>query len=601
MPETPYQNFNLVDFTGGLQNTKDPDKIPDNAAAAIQNFDFEKNSLFTRHGFSLMGTSATSGSIVTSHTFNLKTGVQSPMRSLSSIMEYWNGQTSAWALLSSGFSYGFTFDYADYPPYTYFCNGIDAMFAWNGQWATVNGAHAASATVVTLSTGGYSLSALGWLSAGEAIIGTQPVYYGSITGSTLSAMTGISAAIASNTEVAQAPTSSRGFTSVSSIPRGNILEINTARLHVAGVSASPTNAFYSQLDDPTDFTYTIAGRTAGQGGVIDFPEGGGPINNLTSKEQFLVVGKRNYLGTYQFVDIATGVTDVPQIQVIKYSENAGIANTLGTAVVENDPFFVSPIGGVRSLTTDIRGNIEMFWQTANLEETVGRLIFTNAASIYFNQKYYLACQTDTGTFNDTVLVYDYRYQAWSIYKGWNVSDWFIYKGALFFSSPLNRASFQALATFEDAGGAINYYWYSKRFDFGNPCEAKRMRYVFIEGYISPNASITFDVLFDDATSPTLTKTISGTGPYVNIAASQTIGMNVIGNQVFGGSPVQGIIAAGNVTLNKFRVKCSLSEQNFFVAQFKFSSFGTGYVYRIQKITPYVEQEDGAIFPIQNII
>lgn len=211
---------------------------------------------------------------------------------------------------------------------------------------------------------------------------------------------------------------------------------------------------------------------------------------------------------------------------------------------------------------------------------------TSSSGVYFDGKYYLACAASDSSINNIVLVYDYDYKAWTKFIGWNVSDWFIYQNNLYYGASNEIATYRALTGFDDNAGAYETYWSSKWFDFGIPHGQKRLREVYVEGYMTTNTSIGLSAYFDGKTGSPLTKSILGSGAYVDTADTITvIGGNTWGKGTFGGGS-----GTTSYTLKKFRVNAQFSGKYFYNMQIKIGTASPGFVYKITHIVPYLEKE-----------
>jgi hypothetical protein len=592
-----YNNFKDVKFDrldGGLYTNDEYSKIPDICTPDCQNIDFATGGSITlRKGSKIHDTqNASVSGIKSAHRYERYDAVKIPMYSWSTYMYYYNRSTSSYNILSSGFTGNKIFGYADYDAYTYFCNGIDALFRWSGQYGCISATHAASATVLEC----YE-NLTKWLSAGEAIIGTQAVYYGSRTSGTLSAMTGISAIISDKEAIAEAPTSSRSFNSVSSVPRGNILHIDTERLFITGLSSNPEWMYYSRLGDPTDFTGSTP-RVDSDGGYVVFGEGGGQITSLASREKGkIVVFKKHTIKGFEFVPLDNTSTDFPRVTNIAASYNCGAISHEGTCNVESNVFFVSPIDGVRTIYTD-----QDALNTAGISNPI-TLTFNNldaisAKGIYFNKRYYLALKEKTAEYNNVVMSFDTLANkgagAWTRYDGIYPNGWFELDGSLYYTAANERTVYKFLTGYDDNNYSYTSYWKSKLLNYGLPHEYKRMRYIYLEGYITKIGVLSCNTYFDDNLYNT--KVIYGNGSYVDSIDTQTFGDFTFGDHVWGGTP-----GTSDVVLNKFRVRVSYSLQNFFNCQIELKTNKSGTVYRLDQLVPYVEQMDGLIFPGSNII
>lgn len=595
----PYGNFKDIVISrldGGLYTTDESSKIGINYTPDLLNIDFNTaGSIQTRRGIAAFGTQVNSLSGIKSlYSYRRNDGLEVPMRSWTTYLEYYNRETSAWTQLSGGFTTNLDFDFANYDGYVYTCNGVDAMFRWNGQYGTISAAHAASATVLECNE-----LLTSWLSAGEAIIGTQAVYYGSRTSGTLSAMTGISAVIAANCEVAQAPTSSRGFTSVSSIPRGTALLTDGDRLFVAGVSSNWQNVYYSNIGDFTDFTYDSP-RTDGQGGTVTIGDGGGEITAIKNQEKGnVLVFKRDSIKNLSFIGLDSTTTDFPKLDNVANSKNCGAIGQKGAVNVEGNCFFVSPDGHVRYITATVDG-LGLKQLTEEIKPTVEDLDPTSAVAIYHNKKLYVSMSNDTSNYNDVTLVYDRlangQKGAWGKYGGIYPASFMDFNNTLYIGAANEKTTYRINTGFDDNGSMYTCKWLTKNINHEVPHEYKALRYVYVEGYCNPAAIVSATCYYNGMASDKVTKVFYGTGAYVDPSTSLTFGDEVFGGKVFGGIPT-----TTDIKLYKFRIRLSYNLKNLFSYQLEFKSQTAGAVWQIDQIVPYVERYDGTVFPVSNII
>ena len=593
-----YENFKDVrfeDFSGGLNTKYEDNKIGDNQSPDLSNIDFDgRNSFTPRKGIELFGSSSTStGSIRSAHVYTRYDGVEVPMRSQTTFMQYYNTETADWETLDSGFTSGQIFGYADYYDQVYYCNVSESMYRWNGLFGRVSGIVSATDTVVRVSTSN-SLSALGWLSAGSAVVDGYELYYTALSSNALSTVTwgATFVSAASQRAIAQLPLSS-GFTSA---PKGNIMLVNAARLFVAGASAVSSDiVYYSKVDDPTDFTISAA---AAFGGTVRYPEGKGPITSLVTipnNDDTIGVIKKGTQRGLQIRLNEDGTEGVIRPHILT-SPDIGAVNHLGTALAGNDVLFVSPKGRVRKL-----GSIENFEGRRDenlavaIEPTLSNFGVLSAASMYNDGKYYLGVADDGSTFNDVTFVYDTRYQGWTRYAGINAGCWFIYGNDLYVNASNEIATYKINTGYDDNDIAYQAYWSSKKIDYGIPNEMKRCRFIYVEGYIHQLCQVSASVFYDDNSNAFLTKVIEGNASYVDTQDTITIGDSTWGSTAFGNGEVT------SYTLNKFRVRLSMAGGNFFNMQIKFDSYINGTPFKITHIAPYVERATGEVFPISSII
>lgn len=593
-----FKDILIKSLDGGLFTTNEESKIPENYCPDMLNVDFESGgSIRNRQGSVNFGTIVNSLSGVRSlHNFKRQDGIEIPLRTWSTDVEYYNRQTSAWSRLSTGYTSDKVFDFTDYVDYTYFCNGVDALFRWNGRYGTVTDAHAASATALEVT----NLDSL-WLSAGEAIVGTQPIYYGSKTSGTLQSVTGLSAIITAGTEISQSPLSARGWgANVSSTPRGNILITNGDRVYLAGCSAEGQRMYYSKIGDPTDWTYSST-HVDNEGGYVTLGDGGAYITGLVNRGFSRVAAtKKDAIKSFEFVQVDATHLDWPKVGDIAQSRNCGALTNKSLVGVEGDSWYVSPNGGVRSIADVANVGLTIDDRSVLIRPTMEDLSFVSASGIYYGKKYYIACKTTDSSKNNVVLVNDLlaneRKGSWTRYNGWFVNDWVDFDGGLYYADAYSKGTYKVNLNYDDNSSAYICYYKTPLLNHGIPHEQKRLRYIYLEGYMTENAKLSCTVYYDALSSNSKQIVIYGDGAYVDPSTTLTFEDIVYGDSCFAGDP-----SGADFLLKKFRVKLSYSLQNLFNYQLEIKSNGAGMGWRIDQIAPYVEREAQTIFPVSNIV
>lgn len=610
MSYAKYKEVVLSNFSGGLNTKFDDNQIADSESPNLQNIEFNgRNSFGPRKGISMFGTSVAPTTNVSNTNFNTtiinRLGEQFPFRQYGGTIQYYNAAYGDYTMLYNSLTAGYDLGVAYFgnlsmDDFAYFCNGVNTMMAWHPRSGVVSGATSASATVIYLSTSN-ALSALGWLSAGSAIVNNEAIYYSSLSANALSSITRSSSNsnIASGDPIAQYPISSYRFTyngatntySLSAVPKGNILKTFQARLFVAGISTSRESLVYSKINNPWDVTYNSI-TSAGDGGVVAYSEGGGYITGLANKDDKLVVYKDGTIRSLSFSE-----SDMPVPGTIIEGINLGAINQNSISNIEGLLNHVSPTGIVRELTPNQNANgYSMAQKSMKINPSLAALNLTSASSIYHESKLYITAATSGSTFNNTVFVYDYTYDAWSKYTGINAKNFFIYENGLYYGASNEIASYQMLDGYDDNEFGYEAFFYTKKLDFGIPEELKKVRYVYVEGYLTTNTALKVDLYYNGDTSP-ISKTISGTGAYVDISNP----VQVIGKATFGKSTYGGENTTEVYNLYPFRVRLSYDNVDFFNMQLKFSTDQPGYLWKISYIAPYVMAYDGKKFPIDNII
>lgn len=287
-------------------------------------------------------------------------------------------------------------------------------------------------------------------------------------------------------------------------PRGNILKVMHTRMFMAGIKSSgsatstPGSAstlHFSQIADATDWTFSAI-RAADEGGIQDFPDQGGPLTSLAVNEDVLYVYKRDVTYTLTFTQDGN---DIPQIAPLLGAHNVGAVNHKGTVKTDSDIFYISEDSVVRSVR---RPEVTDFARPQQISDPIKLLLqrYTNnnAASIYRESRTYIATQTEDGSSNDTVFVYDFEKQAWHApYIGWSVADWTIYNGKLYFISSVDAKVHEAEAERYDDNGTP--YKCVARFAYdnlGQRINPKKLSLLFVEGYISQSTTTTHTLRYD---------------------------------------------------------------------------------------------------------
>ena len=604
-----YQDIKFEDFSGGLATRVEDNKIADNQSPSLQNVIFDgKGSIMPRLGMEAAGAAtSTEGKIrrawVTTNTRNEEIVSRQADDGTNCWIEYYNPQTAAWENLDAGYSSGYDFSNAYYDYYTYYSSVKDHQRRWNGVcWSTSTYADSGYSRI-DLSTS--AASSIGFLSAGSIVLDGEEIYY-----SARVSTTGISGCTILNAHdggvaIAQLPTSAgevpavdSGWVSASNLlPKGGVMYEMDAQIFVTAASGVSGNVvYYSAVDEPTNYKISAV---AGGGGTVRYPEASGSVTALTDFDEVLTVFKKDAIRKLMFEQFGTtsGTTEIVNRRNIITAPKIGAISHKGLAKVENDTVYVTPSGWVKSLSlTDAgRKSTEL---SVNIRPTVESYNMLSAAGKYFDGNYYLACASPDATLNDTVLVWDYEYNAWTKFVGWNVSDWYIYENALYYGASNEIKTYKALVNYDDATLPYETYWSSKWLDFGIPNEQKRLGIVYIEGYCTQNTNIGVSAYFDGNSNSPVSKTIDGdNSDYVTPSETITvIGYNTWGKGIYGGG------GAGTAfRLRKFRWFGRYSGKNLFNMQVNIGTASPGYVYKVTHIVPYLMQIPGKRIPIKSLI
>lgn len=614
MSKGPYKDIKYTDFSGGLATRVENNLIKDNQSPDILNVIFDgKGSIVPRMGNKIFGaTTSTIGKIRNTWTTSNILGNETPLRIIntsgSAWLEYYNAQTLAWENLDAGYTTGYDFGHCNFDFFNYYSNPVDYQRRWLGvSWATSTYADSAYHKVYINTS---AASALGFLSAGSVVIDNEEVYYSSLSGNALSGITftkthngsvGIASLPTSalETPVSTFPYYASPWVSASSaLPHGTVMINKESQMFVAGISGTEKSVVYrSVLDDETNFTVSTA---ANYGGAETYSYGNGGVTAMANFDEYLAVMKRDVISKLKLSEIGDGVGGTIEIldkSNVTASPKGGAINNKSVAQVENDILLCSPNGWIKNIHNFDKGTStkEM---SLNVRSTVESLEMASASGIYFGGKYYLACANSGSTLNDVVMVWDYDYDAWTKFNGWNVSDWFIYDNKLYYGSSSEIATYQAMANYDDNQYGYTSYWASKWLDYDLPNEEKTLRQIYIEGYMTTNTSLGVSCYYDGNTTTPIKKSIEGDADYV-VGSGDTIAL--LGETIWGQGSYGGSAGTATYTLNKFRVNLQYAPRPFYNMQIKIGTANPGSVWKVTHIVPYLRALPGERIPTNQLI
>ena len=93
-----------------------------------------------------------------------------------------------------------------------------------------------------------------------------------------------------------------------------------------------SNVYCSRIDDFQNFSFS-APRTAAEGEIVNYP-GGGDITGLADRGKYVAVFKKDYIGSLEFKDYDTTLSDIATPDTIVSGINIGAVNNKG--IVQKD-------------------------------------------------------------------------------------------------------------------------------------------------------------------------------------------------------------------------------------------------------------------------
>ena len=584
----------LFEKFSGYNTKSDPQKIDPGANPVGQNtYINDGDRISTRDfGYEIFPAGIdenVSGTPVTSlYTFRLRNGTNIMLRSYDTKLEYYSDKIGQWEQLKDGFTANQKFGFADHntnldqTSYVYFCNAVENYQRWTGNIAELTSNVVAGTTTLNVDTTTL------WPSTGTTTYCGVTVAYTSKTTTTL-AIASSTIDCASGRGVAQAPQE------YPAAPKGNILMVMNTRMFVSGVASSTQALFYSKIADATDFTFTSP-RTAGDGGIINMPEGGGGITGLAQDEGALYAFKRNMIKSVIF---STDENDLPTIKPVKpydnKSQTVGAVSSKAIFAGGNGIFFITPNNEIMHLARlEYIDYPQVKPISDSIKPTVDTIDFSNASGIYWkNKAYFSVKQNSNSVQNDVILVYDTTRDSWeSPIIGINVNDWTISKFAeledLYFGSSFSLDVYKINNQPLDNGYGFSANWRSREETFGLPWSQKTADNFYIEGYIDDNTQITVSVLLDeDGFTQKYSKTYTGNESNnkfrYNSIAYNLFGFNPFGYERFGSNP-------DFTTKKKFRMYIPLRRVPFYSAQVEIASDGESQKWEVLQYAFHVQPE-----------
>ena len=266
----------------------------------------------------------------------------------------------------------------------------------------------------------------------------------------------------------------------------------------AGVDGQPSRLYVSNISDATDFTVTTGGTqpqpdstTDAENGITNVPgastyagtpgtsearvfdvrkNDGDKITGLAIFQNSVIIFKERSI--YQMTFDSSGLgTIVP----ITYA--TGCVSHQSIVAVENDLYFMSRqglrvIGNEANYYNSIRTNVLSIRVQPTID-SINKLYFSRINAIYFDNKYIAAVPTSTSSI-DRCVVYDRRFQAFTLWKSFNARSMVTWidsnnKEWLYFIDDAGtQAYYRSPGTYADNGAAIEAWVTGKAQDAGRP-------------------------------------------------------------------------------------------------------------------------------------
>lgn len=568
----------VFDKFSGFQTKYDRTKVDDGANTNGQNTTINDGDRISSRnlGYELFPTTATyattTGGIKSMHTFRKRDGENILMRSYGTVLEYYDENTDTWEIIKSGLTSGQKFGFADYNintdlrSYVYYGNAKDNFARWDGVHTQLNGAVAIGDSVINVDDAQY------FTNTGSVIYCGTTTAYSAKTATSLILSASTTVVCADNAAIASAPTETAGN------PKGNIYMTADNRLWIAGVTSTPQAVFFSKYGDATEFTTTtlITDNTDTSSGIFNLGEGGGGVTAMIQDEQAIYLFKRSIIRRATLSDTTYTLSTLKPFD--GKSQTVGGTNQGLTFTSGNEVFFTTPDNQIMKLARVENVDYPQINAISDIiKPTIDPASFVDGTGIvYKNKAYFSAKATTDAIANNTIFVFNLQTKTWdSPIIGWSVADWAVYDDGsgeeLYFGDALTNNVYKIISEPLDYIYDFAANWRSKEFNFGLPQTQKVIDNVFIEGYISPNTSLTISLLLDeDGYTQTYQTTLLGTetGYIYSSVDYNVFGFEPFGYERFGSNTDQ----SGK---KKFRVYLAknFTPIPFYNAQIEFASDG----------------------------
>ncbi len=178
----------------------------------------------------------------------------------------------------------------------------------------------------------------------------------------------------------------------------------------------------------------------------------------------------------------------------------------------------------------------------------------------------VSCKTLGADSNDTTLLCDLTQNTVDI-TNYGAATFAKDAGNLYIGSPVSESVYQIFVDFDDDGVEIDNNWTGMDDKFKTE-NLKKYRKLRLGGLIDPTQSYEVYISYDKGDF-NLVGTVLGTGEYVDTTSPQTIGGNMVGDEMVGGSDL--------ITVYPYYHELKLKTPKFKTRKLRFVALGFGYV------------------------
>lgn len=299
-------------------------------------------------------------------------------------------------------------------------------------------------------------------------------------------------------------------------------------------SATTVTADYSWFD-PTnnglaDFTFS-ATRLAGEGDFFKQGDGSGRALSVMSYADRQYCLHENKIWVLDLTADDTGASNKI------YRELMGIPNWRAAVDTGDGIFFVDDSDAsepkIRILTFQTNSTLVVPIEKSPQLDLAG-YYFDRSAMIKWQDYVLVACRTTDSTYNNKVLVYDTKWNAWTILD-YFVSCFAIYNGALVAGDSISNNVYELFSGYDDLDNEINAEAITAELNLEIE-DLKKVKQIWINGRIQPDQTVNVYASYDKGDFVEI-DTIDGSGSYVDGGQSIAIGATVVGKKEIGGGSI----------------------------------------------------------------
>jgi hypothetical protein len=411
-------------FTGGLNNTSGPLNVKDEESSDLLNIDFNKfGSILKRGGYTALNTSAISGDpasdglywfqyvsagVFTRQPVNIAGG---KMYSMNNLDGTWNDITGSVTITPDNHC-----DFETFLGNVYVTNGVDKPWLWNGTGNAITVAPFTANSYTFLVSGVTTIPTVGATYTNNAVTFTVVT---ANAGNVVA--TGSGAPAVSGTLIKTGGTGDANITFSAYVVNANM---STAKyvclynnyLFFANVTVDgvyyPTRVYWSDINNTLSWSAANWIEVAKNDGQ--------EITGLKVLADRLVIYKTQSI----YALFYTGDADIPFILPGggKTNSHVGCISPWSIQEVDNEHIFLA-FDGIYMFDGNSSKKISYRLDKVFLEDISKSMLSKSVSMVYKSKNRYLLALSSAfaSDYNDTVIMWDYYNNAFSLYEGWSPS------------------------------------------------------------------------------------------------------------------------------------------------------------------------------------